>query len=56
MQNKSNARKDPKCPQGVDRRELVRKAAKAAYVVPAALTAIKMSERPAYAATTTEVE
>ncbi len=36
----------------MNRRELVRKGAKAAYVVPAVLAAIKATERPAYAAVT----
>ena len=33
-----------------DRRELVRKGVKAAYVVPAVLAAVKATDRPAYAA------
>jgi hypothetical protein len=35
----------------IDRRELVRKGAKAAYVVPAVLAAVKATDRPAYAQT-----
>jgi hypothetical protein len=33
----------------LDRRQFVRKGAKAAYVVPAVLAAVKATERPAYA-------
>lgn len=36
----------------IDRRELVRKGARAAYVVPVVLAAVKATERPAYAAST----
>jgi hypothetical protein len=35
----------------VDRRELVRKGAKAAYIIPAILAVVKATERPAYAGT-----
>jgi hypothetical protein len=35
----------------IDRRELVRKGAKAAYIVPAVLAAVKATDRPAYAQT-----
>lgn len=35
----------------VDRRELVRKGAKAAYIIPAILAVVKATERPAYART-----
>ena len=37
----------------LNRRELVRKGARAAYVVPAVLAAVKATERPAYAQATT---
>jgi hypothetical protein len=36
----------------LDRRQFVRKGAKAAYVVPAVLAAVKATERPAYAQAT----
>jgi len=35
--------------KSISRRELVRKGAKAAYIVPAVLAAIKATERPAFA-------
>jgi hypothetical protein len=41
---------DVKQPEGLDRRELVRKGARVAYVIPAVLAAVKATERPAYAA------
>ncbi|MBN8732625.1 MAG: hypothetical protein J0L64_18930 [Acidobacteria bacterium] len=34
-----------------ERREMIRKAAKAAYMIPAILAIVKASERPAYAQT-----
>jgi len=41
----------PETPNQIDRRSLVKKGVKAAYIVPAVLLAVKATERPAYAAT-----
>jgi len=38
-------------PEGVSRRDLVRKGAKAAYVVPLVLAVVTAAERPSYAGT-----
>jgi hypothetical protein len=42
--------KKPEQPAQMDRRELMRKGVKAAYVVPAVMAVVKASVRPAYAA------
>jgi len=45
-----NEEKNAKQAESLDRRELVRKGVKVAYVIPAVLAAVKATERPAYAA------
>jgi hypothetical protein len=48
-EQKKAEKQDIKQSDGLDRRELVRKGAKAAYMIPAVLAAVKATERKAYA-------
>jgi hypothetical protein len=49
-EEKNPKQSDAKQSEGLDRRKLVRAGARAAYMIPAVLAAVKATERPAYAA------